>query len=80
MDCSPPGSSVRGVLQARALEGVAVTFSGGSSRVTEPTSLGYSLVTEPTSLGSPRVTEPTSLGSPVLEAGSLLLVLPGKPK
>ena len=30
-DCSPPGSSVRGIFQARILEGVAVSFSRGSS-------------------------------------------------
>ena len=28
MDCSPPGSSVRGILQARILEGVAISSSG----------------------------------------------------
>ena len=27
MDCSPPGSSVRGILQARILEWVAISFS-----------------------------------------------------
>ena len=32
MDCSPPGSSVHGILQARALGWVAIPFSGGSSR------------------------------------------------
>ena len=32
MDCSPPGSSVHGTLQARILEWVAIAFSGGSSR------------------------------------------------
>ena len=32
MDCSPPGSSVRGILQARRLEWVAIPFSRGSSR------------------------------------------------
>ena len=32
MDCSPPGSSVHGILQARILEWVAISFSGGSSR------------------------------------------------
>ena len=31
MDCSPPGSSVHGVLQARILEGVAVPSSRGAS-------------------------------------------------
>ena len=28
MDCSPPGSSVRGILQARILEWVAISFFG----------------------------------------------------
>ena len=28
MDCSPPGSSVHGILQARILEWVAILFSG----------------------------------------------------
>ena len=31
MDCSPPGSSVHGILQARILEYVAICFSRGSS-------------------------------------------------
>ena len=31
MDCSLPGSSVRGNFQARVLEWVAISFSGGSS-------------------------------------------------
>ena len=31
MDCSPPGSSVHSILQARILEWVAVSFSKGSS-------------------------------------------------
>ena len=31
MDCSPPGSSVRGIFQARLLEWVAISFSRGSS-------------------------------------------------
>src|SRR5574340_872311 len=32
MDCSPPGSSVHGILKARILERVAISFSRGSSR------------------------------------------------
>ena len=32
VDCSPPGSSVHGILQARILEWVAVPFSRGSSQ------------------------------------------------
>ena len=31
MDCSPPGSSVHGILQARILEWVAISLSRGSS-------------------------------------------------
>ena len=31
MDCSPPGSSVHGIFQARILEWVAISFSKGSS-------------------------------------------------
>ena len=30
--CSPPGSSIHGILQARVLEWVAISFSSGSSR------------------------------------------------
>ena len=32
MDCSPPGSSVRGIRQARILEWVVISFSWGSSQ------------------------------------------------
>ena len=39
-DCSPPGSSVHGILQARTLEWVAVPSSRGSSQPgIEPKSL-----------------------------------------
>ena len=31
VDCSPPGSSVHGILQARILEWVVISFSRGSS-------------------------------------------------
>ena len=37
MDCSLPGSSVRGILQARILEWVAIPFSRGSSRFRDQT-------------------------------------------
>ena len=33
MDCSPPGSSVHGILQARTLEWMAIPFSRGSSQL-----------------------------------------------
>ena len=40
MDCSPPGSSVHGILQARILGWVAISFSRGSSQPgIEPMSL-----------------------------------------
>ena len=32
VDCSPPGSPIHGILQARILEWVAISFSRGSSR------------------------------------------------
>ena len=32
MDCSQPGSSVHGILQARILEWIAISFSRGSSQ------------------------------------------------
>ena len=35
MDCSLPGSSLHGILQARVLEWVAISFSRGSSRPRE---------------------------------------------
>ena len=35
VDCSPPGSSVHRILQARILEWVAIPFSRGSSRTGE---------------------------------------------
>ena len=36
MDCSLPGSSVHGILQARILERVAISFSKGSSQLMSP--------------------------------------------
>ena len=41
MDCSPPGSSVHGILQARVLEGVAMLCSRGSSRSRHGTCISY---------------------------------------
>ena len=37
MDCSPPGSSVHGISQARILEGVAISSSRGSSQPRDQT-------------------------------------------
>ena len=38
MECSPPGSFVHGIFQARILEWVAISFSRGSSRPRDQTS------------------------------------------
>ena len=57
MDCSPPGSTVYGVLQARILEWVAISFSRGSSQPRDYTwascLAGGFFTTEP--LGKPEV-------------------------
>ena len=37
MDCSPPGSSVHGILQGRILEGITISSSWGSSRPRDQT-------------------------------------------
>ena len=41
MDCSPPGSSVHGILQARLLEWVAMPSSRGSSRPRDQTCVSF---------------------------------------
>ena len=41
MDCSLPGSSVHGILQARVLEWVAIPFSRGSSPPRDQTRVSY---------------------------------------
>ena len=51
MDCSLPGSSVHGIFQARVLEGVAISFSRGSSQPRDRTRVsrvpGNALPSEP---------------------------------
>ena len=51
MDCSLPGSSVHGILQARILEWAAISFSMGSSRPRDQTCIscitGRFFTTEP---------------------------------
>ena len=42
MDCNPPGISVRGILQARILEWVAISFSRGSG--SNPAHLHYTQI------------------------------------
>ena len=41
VDCSPPGSSVHGILQARILEWVAISFPRGSSRPRDRTQVSH---------------------------------------
>ena len=41
MDCSLPGSSVHGILQARVLEGVAISFSRESSQAKDQTQVSH---------------------------------------
>ena len=41
MDCSPPGSSTHGILQARVLEWVAVSFSRGSAQPRDRTRVSH---------------------------------------
>ena len=41
MDCSPPGSSVHGILQARILECIATPFSRGSSQSRDQIRISY---------------------------------------
>ena len=41
VDCSPPSSSVHGILQARILEWVAISFSRGSSRPRDQTQVSH---------------------------------------
>ena len=41
MNCSPPGSSIRGIFQAGILEWVAISFSRGSSQCRDQTCISY---------------------------------------
>ena len=41
MDCSPPGSSIHGILQSRILEWVAMPSSRGSSQPRDRTHISY---------------------------------------
>ena len=41
VDCSPPGSSVHGILKARILEWVVISFSRGSSQPRDQTQVSY---------------------------------------
>ena len=80
MDCSPPGSSVHGILQAGILEWVAVSFSGGPSRPRDQSRVsciscpaGGVFTAAPPS-GSPRGPVVTAKGA---AGGADLVPLPG---
>ena len=45
LDCSPPGSSIHGILQARILEWVAIPVSWGSSQPRDRTQVSYVCIT-----------------------------------
>ena len=63
MDCSPPGSSVLGISQARIPEWVAFSFSRGSIFLTQGLNLGLLHLRQ----------------TPILQGDSLLTELQGKP-
>ena len=76
MDCSPPGSSVHGILQARILEWVAMPSSRGSSQPRERTRISCLLHWQEESLplavlGSPTIPDT----SPGLNKTELLILL-----
>ena len=41
VDCSPPGSSVHGIFQARILEWVTISFSRGTSQHRDQTHVSH---------------------------------------
>ena len=53
MDCSPPSSSVHGILQARILEWVAIPLPRGSSRPRDRTCIFYVSCVSKLHLGAP---------------------------
>ena len=59
MDCSPPGSSVHGILQARILEWVAMPSSRGSSQPRDQTQSSCSCCTASRFLTTEPPREPT---------------------
>ena len=46
MDCSPPGSSVHGIIQARMLQWVAISYSMGNAEIKPPSSVSPALAGE----------------------------------
>ena len=73
VDCSPPGSSIHRILQARILEWVAISFSRGSSQSRDWTQVSH-IASIHFNLWA--TIEP---GSPTLQADALTSEPPGKP-
>ena len=80
MDCSPPGSSVHGVSQARILEWVAISSSRGSSRPRDGTQVsriaGRLFTTEPPGKPVMRIQELLGIFSPTPLGEALSVVRP----
>ena len=70
MDCSPPSSSVQGILQARTLEWVAVPSSRGSSQSRDWTHVSYI-----SCIGRQVLYHQLHLGSPYYCLTSLIFVV-----
>ena len=79
MDCSPPGSSVHGILQARIQEWVAISSSRGSSRPRDGTrvscvsSIGRRVLYRHCRLGSTELPRVAKLNNQNLGAGARTL-------
>ena len=67
MDCSPPGSSVHGILLARILEWVAMPSSRGSSQPRDQTHISYV-----SCIGRPVLYHQCHLGSPSMIISSVI--------
>ena len=70
VDCSPPGSSVHRILQARILEWVAFPFSKGSSQPRDQTQVS-TLQADSLPAGPPGKPKNTGVGSQSLLQGNL---------
>ena len=57
MRCSPPGSSVQGILRARILQWAAMRSSRGSSQSRDRTQVSHTASGFPAHQGSPRIWE-----------------------
>ena len=81
MDCSPPGSSVHGILQARILEWVAISFFRGSSQSRNWTQVSLhwrQILYHLSHQGSPSVNKVDSKGHEHMNstAGTQLMLIP----